>query len=93
MNIPETITKVFTKYDTIPEQIYFPSLDSLKPIFRSDGSGRPAGYIASPVAYRRFAINQGLDDVLFVYYQRDYLKGFITETEGTITITNCKASG
>ena len=71
MDIPETITKVFTKYDKIPERISIPSMDSFKPIWQNDGSDIFWGYALAPIPYRRYAINEGFEGVLFVHYMRE----------------------
>jgi hypothetical protein len=77
--MPETVTRVFTKYDSIPDEIEvnIPIPDIETPEFSMKDC-----YFGHP--YRRYAINIGLEGVIFAYYQKLDLSGFIGQIEGTV---------
>lgn len=90
MELPETITKVFTKYDgllpgdgiTIQREIGvqtpIPDSDIMTSCYGSN-------------SYRLSAIKFGLEDVVFAYYDRIIKGGFIGE--GECTIIDCRCTG
>ena len=86
MDIPESITKVFTKYDTIVKRIEvpFPILD-----FVCDDFSCSNCWVTN--SYYLWKVEQGLDNVVFAHYIREYAGGFIGESVGTLV--DCKASG
>jgi len=93
MALLETITRVFTKYDTIPERI-------TKACWIGDSADILCEYTTIPpreslksIPYCRYAIVPGLEDVLFVHYMKEDIGGFIGEMVGETTLINCKATG
>ena len=86
MDIPETITRVFTKYDTTPQRIDVPI--PLNDFESPDISIHNCWITAS---YQPTAIEQGLEGVVFVHFQRIHEGGFIGESIGTFV--DCKVSG
>jgi hypothetical protein len=58
MDIPESITRVFTKYDSIAQRLFIPI-------------GKPLELGAVGVAMYDFAgIERGLEGVIFIHYKR-----------------------
>ena len=95
MDIPQSVTRVFTKYDTIPGQIRIPSPNSVKPIFYGDDQTTPVGYIVEALILRRVAMNRGLEGVVFAHYvpedvfAREYAGGLV----GEATFVGCSIQG
>lgn len=77
--MPESVTRVFTKYDSMPDEIEvkipIPNIET--PDFSVTDC-----YFSYP--YHRYAMNIGLEGVMFVYYQKVELGGFIGKMEGIV---------
>ena len=71
MNMPRTITKVFTKYDPVVSRIHFPAI---KPIEASpltdDIELTTEDIISIDIPYNIATVEQGLEGVLFVHYAK-----------------------
>jgi len=70
MELPETITKVFTKYDHIFSRLHFPAI---KPIEASpltdDTELTNDDIITIDIPYSIADVEKGLEGVLFVHYK------------------------
>ena len=72
MELPQTITKVFTKYDTIITRMHFPALKPSEASPLTDDTELCFDDILTiDIPYDIVGIEQGLENVVFVHYEQE----------------------
>ena len=72
MDTPKTITKVFTKHDTIFKRIHYPLIKPLVASPLTDGSDILFADVATiDIPYNIAEVERGLEGVVFVHYKRE----------------------
>ena len=72
MDFPKRITKVYTKYDSVPLGIYFPTFKDIGP-FSIDNDTRLGDFVdywGTNIYYGVVGGEVGLEGVQFIHYER-----------------------
>ena len=70
MELPKTITRVFTKYDPVITRIHFPAVKPIEATPLTDNTELSANDIITiDVPYGIAGVEQGLEGVVFVHYE------------------------